>query len=113
MKKRIFSVILTAAIVLLLTPTWAEAYHTGRAGEYPAISVGDNISLAIKTDNSLWAWGSSGNAIFGEQSGPLPPRSTPGKVMDMATASNPAQPPRPQVRQAFPTSPLVLIMPAL
>lgn len=82
MKKRVFSVIMTAAIVLLLTPTWATAYHTGRAGEYPAISVGDNISLAIKSDNSLWAWGSSGNAIFGEQSGPLLPRSTPGKVMD-------------------------------
>ncbi len=76
MKKQALSVMISIAIVFPFLSTQAEAYHTGRAEEYPAISAGDYSSLAIKEDNSLWAWGSS------VKQSDLASSSTPSKIMD-------------------------------
>ena len=62
MKKKLLSVVLTLGIILTLIP----AFTALAAGEaFVKIAAGANHTLAIKSDGSLWAWGSNNNGQLG------------------------------------------------
>ena len=80
MGKRIFATLLVCALVAGLAPVRARAYDMGKAGEYQTISAGEEHSLAIKNDGTLWAWGSNHYGEVG--TGDIKLYDTPVKVMD-------------------------------
>ena len=58
--KRILSLALIAVVIAALFPTnFVNAYDMGKVGEYQTISAGATHTAAIKTDGSLWTWGSN------------------------------------------------------
>lgn len=76
---------LVLAIVLFLSVTLtAKASETGIAGANNTISAGGTHNAVIKTDGTLWTWGSNFYGQLGD--GTNTERDTPVKVMDDVTA---------------------------
>ncbi|MEG6612118.1 stalk domain-containing protein [Pseudoclostridium thermosuccinogenes] len=64
--KRFLSVIIVAVIMVSVLPvSHVSAYVTGTVGQYNTISAGGDHSMVIKTDGTLWAWGSVGYGQLG------------------------------------------------
>jgi len=89
MRKRTISIILVLAMTLAITPsmmTTAEAYDMGKAGYTQNISVGSGHVLYVRSDGSLFVWGSNGDGELGD--GTTIDSDIPFQIMsDVATAS--------------------------
>ena len=84
-KKRNWLVVALAVLLVLpAMPIKTQAYDMGKAGYFQTVSTGGYHSMAIKTDGSLWAWGSNYYGELGD--GTREDRNTSIKVMDGVTS---------------------------
>jgi len=57
--KKVLSIIIAAVVLISVLPvSHVSAYVTGTVGQYNAISAGEDHSMAVKADGTLWAFGS-------------------------------------------------------
>lgn len=85
--KRLVCTVLTAVLVIGLVSTQAMAYGafaTTSVWQYQTVACSNNHVLAIKTDGSLWAWGSNHRGQLGD--GTTENRNVPVKIMDNVIA---------------------------
>jgi alpha-tubulin suppressor-like RCC1 family protein len=61
-----------------ITVTYSSPVQVGSETNWKQVSCGQNTALAIKTDGSLWAWGSFGSGALGL--GSLVPGGSPSRV---------------------------------
>jgi len=80
MKKRIIGMVMASAMLLgiMFVMPFPEVYAIGDT--FTTISAGNEYSLAIKTDGSLWGWGSNQYAKLGLKKETISP--VPVKIMD-------------------------------
>ena len=62
---------------------------TGTAAQVPSVSAGFSHTCAVKTDHTLWCWGSNGEGEFGDgtTTGSLVPVQVSGHATDWASVS--------------------------
>ena len=89
--KKLLSLALTLLLSLGLSVP-SSASDMGVVGSYTTVSTGSGITAAIKSDNSLWMWGTNnnyqlgnggaGNDNYGNGNTPYPIQTVPIKIMD-------------------------------
>ena len=84
MKKQALCIALVLCLLTALLPGLRVSAAEEFTGPIKQVSLGKNHSAAIKTDGTLWIWGSNGSGRLGD--GTTGRRSTPVKVLDNVAA---------------------------